>query len=101
MPQEFDFNQFSDHLFWDTNRGQLDISEHAAYIVTQVVEYGLLSDWKLLQALYSKEKLHQVSTELRSLDPVSLSFLAHYLGVDRTAFKCYTPKPSAHDFWNS
>lgn len=101
MPSPFDFTQFSPHLFWDTNREQLNAKAHAEYILTQVVEYGTLEDWKLLQSLYTKEEMLAAATNVRSLDPVSISFLAHYLGVKRTAFKCYTPKPSAHDFWKS
>ena len=101
MPNHVDFSRFSQHLFWDTNRERLNAIEHAEYILTQVVEYGTLNDWRLLEVLYTKEDMLAAATNVRSLDSVSISFLAHYLGVDRTVFKCYTPKPSVHDFWKS
>lgn len=101
MHTKIAMNEFSPHLFWDTDRSALDPKTSAPYIVTQVVEYGLLSDWNLLLELYSKDELREIAVNLRSLDPVSISFLAHYLGVDRTEFRCYTPKQSHQDFWRS
>lgn len=37
-------DQFSSHLFWDTDRKVLDPDEHRAYIIKQVLEYGTIED---------------------------------------------------------
>jgi hypothetical protein len=36
--------QFSEHLFWDTDRNKMDLDENKAYIIRQVLEYGNLND---------------------------------------------------------
>jgi hypothetical protein len=38
---------------------------------------------------------------LRSMDKVTLSFLAHYFKLDKSSFRCYTESQSTTDFWNS
>jgi len=39
---------FSDHLFWDVDKTQLDIDVSAAFVIERVLEYGLMKDWNLL-----------------------------------------------------
>ena len=39
----------SQHLFWDVNKTTIDFEKHKAYIIKQVLEYGLIGDWKLIQ----------------------------------------------------
>jgi len=88
-------------LFWDTDRNTLDFDKSKAQIIYQVLEYGTLEDWKIIKAVYDKETLSQVTTNLRNLDKVTLAFIATYLNLDKTAFRCYTERPSVQDFWNS
>jgi hypothetical protein len=92
---------FSDHLFWDTDRSNIDMEAHKAQIIYKVLEFGTMDDWRLLQTLYSKETMAEVVTNLPSLDPVTLSFIANHLRLDKTAFRCYKKKPLTRDFWNS
>ncbi|TVR36871.1 MAG: hypothetical protein EA392_14190 [Cryomorphaceae bacterium] len=100
MPANYTIHDFSKHLFWDTDRSTLDFDRSKAQIIQQVLEYGQLEDWKIVQAVYNKDTLREVTTNLRSLDDVTLAFIAAYLNLDKTAFRCYTKKQSAHDFWN-
>lgn len=81
-------NDFSPHLFWDVNRNELDFYKTKEQIIFQVVEFGLMKNWELLQKVYPKETLKEVVLNLRSLDKVTLSFLAHYLKIDKTQFRC-------------
>jgi hypothetical protein len=92
---------FSQHLFWDTRREDLDRDAHAAYIVHQVVEFGLQADWEQLQRLYPHDELRSIALNLRTLDPVTLSFLAAYFGEAPSAFRCFTTAQSPRNFWNS
>lgn len=101
MPREHSIYDFSDHLFWDTERSEIDLEQHKAQIIYKVLEYGTMDDWRLLQIVYNKETLAEVVTKLRTLDPVTLSFISTYLSLDKTAFRCYKKKPLAHDFWSS
>jgi hypothetical protein len=45
-------SDFSPHLFWDTEREKLDFSKSRETIIYQVLEYGLMRDWILLQKIY-------------------------------------------------
>ena len=45
-------NKFSEHLFWDIRTGEVDMEKNAPYVVQRVLEYGRLSDWKLLLSYY-------------------------------------------------
>lgn len=98
MPTVYDF---SDHLFWDTERSSMDLQQHKAQIIYKVLEFGTMDDWRLLQKTYSKDTMAEVVTNLRTLDPVTLSFIANHLGLEKTDFRCYKKKPLARDFWNS
>ena len=72
-----------------------------AQIIFQVVEYGMMSDWLLVQKIYPKEELKEVVLNLRTLDKVTLSYLSHFFQIDKTQFRCYTSSQSARSFWNS
>lgn len=101
MSHTYSIHDFSDHLFWDTERSNIDLEKHKAQVIYQVLEYGTIEDWRLIQKIYSKKTMAEVVTKLRSLDPVTLSFIAEYLGLNKTDFRCFRKKPLAHDFWNS
>jgi hypothetical protein len=101
MQSNYSIQDFSKHLFWDTDRDTLDFNRSKSQIIYQVLEFGTLSDWRIIQAVYDRETLRKVATSLRNLDQVTLAFIATYLNLDKTAFRCYTEKPSVQDFWNS
>lgn len=98
---KYSISDFSPHLFWDTEREKLDFSKSRETIIYQVLEYGLMRDWILLQKIYSKEIIKEVVLNLRQMDPVTLSFVAHYLKVDKSDFRCYKNTQSERNFWNS
>jgi hypothetical protein len=101
MQENYTVDLFSPHLFWDVDKSLLDFNKSKAQIIGRVVEYGLMKDWKLLQEIYSKAEIKETVCELRSLDKVTLSFLAHFLKIDKTEFRCYTLSQSTENFWNS
>lgn len=66
MTHDSIINQFSSHLFWDIDRDKLDWNKHRMYIVERVLEYGVLSDWKLLRS--PKEEFRCYTTK-QSIPP--------------------------------
>ena len=92
---------FSPHLFWDMDKKDFDLSRHGSQLVFRVVEYGTMKDWELLQKLYDSESLKKIVLNLRDLDKVTVSYLAHYFKVDKTAFRCCKQSQSPQNFWNS
>lgn len=101
MPDKIHITDFSPHLFWDMDLSQFDFEVHKSQLVFKVVTYGMMHDWELLQKAYSFESLKEVALNLRTIDKVSLSFLAHFFKVDKTAFRCYTQNLSPQGFWIS
>ena len=57
MPSEekYSISDFSPHLFWDVDRDTLDFEKSKETIIYQVLEFGMMKDWKMLQDLYSKD----------------------------------------------
>ena len=103
MPSEekYSISDFSPHLFWDVDRDTLDFEKSKETIIYQVLEFGMMKDWKMLQDLYSKETMKEITLNLRQLDPVTLAFIANYLKIDKTEFRCSKNSQSEQNFWNS
>jgi hypothetical protein len=85
----FSISDLSSHLFGDTDRNALDFEKSKEQIIYQVLGYGLMQDWTIIQQVYSKATIQEVVVNLRQLDPVTLSFIANCLGIDRILFRCY------------
>lgn len=101
MNSEISINDFSPHLFWDVDLSAFDLDTYKEFMVGRVVEYGTLKDWELLKSLYGKEKIKDISLNLRSLDPLALSFLATIFEINKTEFRCYKYRQSVQNYWNS
>ena len=85
---------FSDNIFWDVDRNQIDLSQHAPYVVQRVLEYGQISDWKLLLAYYGLDEIVSISKNLRSLEPRALSFISTISRTPQEQFRCYNTRQS-------
>ena len=81
---------FSPNLFWDADPADLDFSKHMKYVVQRVLERGTLDDMRHMFSMYGFDNVVATSKTLRSLDPVSFSFIVNLSGQPREAFRCYT-----------
>lgn len=86
-------NKFSEHLFWDTRTDIVDMEKNAPYIVQRVLEYGKLSDWKLLLSFYGLYRIVDIACNLRTLEPRALSFISTISGIPKNQFRCCIMKP--------
>lgn len=86
-------NKFSEHLFWDTRTDIVDMEKNAPYIVQRVLEYGKLSDWKLLLSFYGLYRIVDIACNLRTLEPRALSFISTVSGIPKNKFRCCIMKP--------
>lgn len=93
-------NMFSNHLFWDVRKEDLDLESHMQYVIKRVLEYGLLDDWKLIRAYYGLSKIIEVAKELRDLEPRALAYLSAISKTPKEQFRCYTWKQSNSQHWN-
>ncbi|MGI9650684.1 DUF6922 domain-containing protein [Chryseobacterium sp. RLHN22] len=101
MNSEISIKDFSQHLFWDVDLATFDLENYKEFMVGRVVEYGKLKDWELLKSLYGKQKIKDISLNLRSLDAVSLSFLSTIFNIDKSEFRCYKHRQLVQNYWNS
>jgi len=92
--------QFSKHLFWDVKRTTIDFEKHKSYIIKQVLEYGLIDDWRLIQKYYGIKQIAEVSKSFRELDKKALSFISFLSKTPLKEFRCYTYQQSTPQHWN-
>ena len=99
MSVVINFDSFSKHLFWDTDRASLSVEKNRNYIVKNVLEYGYDNDWKLLRAIYTLEEIKDAVMTMRSLDKKALSFIACITHTDIRDFRCYSTTQSNPAPW--
>lgn len=94
-------NLFSPYLFWDMDLNTFDFDKNKEQLIYKVVEYGQLSDWNNVLRLYGEEEVKKAVMNMRSLDKSTLSFLSLFFNIEESKFRCYSPKQSVKNFWNS
>jgi hypothetical protein len=98
--KQLNVNDFSDHLFWDVDRNNLDTEKNFAFILQRILSYGLLHDWNLLYKSFGLKRITEEAKNIRNLDDRSLHFIAHLSGSNLHDFKCYITKQSIPKHWN-
>lgn len=93
--------QFSEHLFWDVCRDDVDMETHASFVVQRVLEYGTMSDWHLIRDYYGLDHIVSLCKAVRTLDPVCLSFVCAISNTPKEEFRCYHTRQSMNTPWNS
>lgn len=101
MKKEITINDFSPHLFWDVDKASFDLEIYKVQMISKVLEYGNWNDWTFLKEYYGLETIKEVSLNLRSLDAVTLSYLAILFSIDIKEFRCYKHKQLVQTYWNS
>lgn len=84
------------HLFWDTRPEDIDFEKHAAWIAKRVLEYGDWPDWQLLVRHYGRERLANIVTQIRTLQPKSLAFCEAWFNLPASVFRCSTHPQFPH-----
>ncbi len=89
----------SDRLFWDTNPNMLDWDKDMPLIIERVVQRGTLEEWRVIVKKYGLKKIITLAKELRSMDLLSVNFLAQISGTPITEFRCYNTRPLNQSHW--
>ena len=98
--QQYKVTQFSPHIFWDVAPNDIDLKNHASFILERVMRYGRLKDWALLQKIYGLPTIKKLALGARDLDDFSIAFLSLIFNVKKESFRCYRQKQSQPSFWN-
>lgn len=93
-------NMFSAHLFWDVQKGDIDLDKHSEYVIKRVLEYGLLEDWNLIRAYYGLAKIVEVAKGMRDLEPRALAYISAISKTPKEQFRCYTYQQLNPQHWN-
>ena len=93
--------RLSDVLFWDMDKEEADMDKYPAHIIQRVLEYGQLDDWRIVKAYYGLDKIVNVCKQLRSLDPMCLSYICAISHTKPEEYRCYQLKQSNPTLWNS
>lgn len=101
MKQQEVIQQLSSVLFWDVDPKQADLERYPAFFIQRVLEYGDWYDWKLLLAYYGLPRIVTVCQQLRSLDPVCVSFICTISDTKKEDYRCYRLAQSNPTPWNS
>jgi len=78
-----------------------DLDKYKTFFIQRVLEYGNIKDWNLIKKLYGMEAIKEASLNARSLDAVTLSFVATIFNIDKTEFRCYKHRQLFPNLWNS
>ena len=92
-------SDYSENLFWDVNFEDIDFEANAPYVVQRVLEYGRFEDWKRILALYGKERIGEIATHLRSLEPTAMAFVSIITHQPIEKFRCYILRQSNQQPW--
>ncbi len=90
----YDIRHFSSHLFWDLNHDAILSFRNKKLLVSRVLEYGLMKDWKLLCELFQINEIGEIAKELRSLDERALAFISLLSDIPTQDFRCSITKQS-------
>lgn len=96
----FSVDSFSQHLFWDVDVNTLDFAENQRFIITRVLQFGFLSDWKNLLKTYGLEKIAETAMKIKDIDKKTASFIALISDTPKENFTCYTTTQSSQQHWN-
>ncbi len=86
--------------FWDININDLEANKSNRIIIERVFNFGNLDDIKLIVDNYGITKIKNVVCNLNYIDPKTFNFLALFLNIPKTEFKCYTKKQLNNLHWN-
>ncbi len=96
----FKISDLSKHLFWDVDTGTLDPEKNKRLIISRVLDYGVMGDWKIIHRYYGIKTIANELTTVRDLSLPSASMVSLLSGVPIEKFLCYTTRQSGQKFWS-
>ena len=98
--KQIKLSDFSPHLFWDISLDSLDLEKNKKHIIHRVLDYGLLTDWRLLYRYYGIEEISRNAVKIRDLDKKSASLISILSNISLDKFACYTTRQLTQKHWN-
>jgi len=92
--------KLSSHLFWDVNIHKIDFEKKKKFIIQRTLEYGFLSDWKIILEYYGIDEIADAARTIKNLDKKSTSLISVLTGIPKKKFLCYTTKQLTPKHWD-
>ncbi len=99
--KKYSIQDFSKHLFWDTDRSKLDFEKSKTFIIKRALQYGLINDWEIIYNYYGIDEIANTMLNVRDLDEKSMNFIAKLANIPKEQFLCYTTKQLNRLHWVS
>ena len=93
--------ELSSVVFWDVDMRTVDFDKQAAFFIQRVLEYGELHDWKLILSYYGLDRIVSECKNMRTLDPICLSFICSISKTKKEDYRCYRTAQLTPTLWNS
>lgn len=93
-----DIQKLSPHLFWDVDLNDLHLEKHSDFLIKRILEYGKISDFRLLKNRLGVQEIAEAAKKMRNLDEVTLHFIAAISNTNVKEYRCYTPKQSQKNY---
>ena len=78
----------------------MEFDKNKKLIIQRTLDYGLVSDWKIILNHYGIKKIAATAITLKELDKKSMSFISLLSGISVDKFLCYTTKQSTPKHWD-
>jgi len=98
--ERFRITDLSKHLFWDVDASSFDPDDQRRIIISRVMDYGVMSDWKTIYHYYGIETIAETLKSVKDLSLPAASMISLLSGVPIDQFLCYTTRQSVQKFWN-
>jgi len=93
--------KLSPSLFWDIDTSQATMETCPQQVVQRVLEYGSWEDWRLIRDYYGLRRIVELCKQMRTLDPVCLSYICLLSDTSKEEYRCYHTAQSNPTPWNS
>jgi hypothetical protein len=93
-------SQLNKSYFWDTDFDSLDENKSKRLIVERVINFGNLTEIKLILEYYGLSETKNIVRNLAYIDPKTLNFLSLLFNIPKTEFRCYIQKRLKNQPWN-
>jgi hypothetical protein len=98
--QECHLKLLPDYLFWDIDKSSLSVTKSKKTIISRVLNYGKLDDWRTLVAMYGLSDIATTAQTLKDLDIKTATFVSHMANIPIDQFRCYTMKQLTPQHWD-
>ncbi len=75
---------FRKTLFWETDLKFLDYKKDADFIISRVLDFGNLKEWKLVKEIYGLKRIKKIAKKHIFFDPKSANFYSLILKISCT-----------------